>query len=52
MRILLIHNPKAGDGKHSKKQLMTSLTRCGHQAFYQLGRLCALLSARFCLGRR
>jgi diacylglycerol kinase family enzyme len=34
MRILLIHNPKAGDGKHSKKQLMSSLTRCGHQAFY------------------
>jgi diacylglycerol kinase (ATP) len=34
MRILLIHNPKAGDGKHSKKQLMASLTRCGHQAFY------------------
>ena len=35
MRILLIHNPKAGDRKHTKKQLMTSLTRCGHQAFYQ-----------------
>jgi diacylglycerol kinase family enzyme len=35
MRILLIHNPKAGDGTHSKKQLMASLTRCGHQAFYQ-----------------
>lgn len=35
MRILLIHNPKAGDGKHSKKQLMASLARCGHQAFYQ-----------------
>jgi diacylglycerol kinase (ATP) len=35
MRVLLIHNPKAGDGKHSKKQLMASLTRCGHQAFYQ-----------------
>jgi diacylglycerol kinase family enzyme len=35
MRILLIHNPKAGDRKHSKKQLMVSLTRCGHQAFYQ-----------------
>jgi diacylglycerol kinase family enzyme len=34
MRILLIHNPKAGDRKHSKKQLMASLTRCGHQAFY------------------
>ncbi|MFL6500694.1 MAG: diacylglycerol/lipid kinase family protein [Candidatus Udaeobacter sp.] len=35
MRVLLIHNPKAGDGKHSKKQLMASLARCGHQAFYQ-----------------
>jgi diacylglycerol kinase (ATP) len=34
MRILLIHNPKAGDRTHSKKQLMASLTRCGHQAFY------------------
>ncbi len=35
MRVLLIHNPKAGDRKHSKKQLMASLNRCGHQAFYQ-----------------
>ena len=35
MRVLLIHNPKAGDRKHSKKQLMASLARCGHQAFYQ-----------------
>jgi diacylglycerol kinase (ATP) len=35
MRILLIHNPKAGDGKHSKKQLIAILTKCGHQAFYQ-----------------
>ena len=26
MRILLIHNPKAGDRKHSKKQLMATLT--------------------------
>src|SRR5215813_5828147 len=34
MRLLLIHNPKAGDRKHSKKQLMASLARCGHQAFY------------------
>src|SRR4030095_9668760 len=34
MRILLIHNPKAGDRKHRKKQLMASLTTCGHQAFY------------------
>ena len=35
MRVLLIHNPKAGDRKHGKKQLMASLARCGHQAFYQ-----------------
>ena len=35
MRILLIHNPKAGDRKHSKKQLMAGLTRCGHQTLYQ-----------------
>ena len=35
MRVLLIHNPKAGDRKHSKKRLMASLTRSGHQAFYQ-----------------
>ena len=35
MRVLLIHNPKAGGRKHGKKQLMASLTRCGHQAFYQ-----------------
>jgi diacylglycerol kinase family enzyme len=31
----LIHNPKAGDRKHSQKQLLASLTRSGHQAFYQ-----------------
>jgi diacylglycerol kinase (ATP) len=35
MRILLIHNPKAGDRKHSKKQLIATLTKCGHQTFYQ-----------------
>jgi diacylglycerol kinase family enzyme len=35
MRILLMHNPKAGDRKHSKKQLLALLTRCGHQALYQ-----------------
>ena len=26
MRVVLIHNPKAGDRKHSKKQLMATLT--------------------------
>ncbi len=35
MRVLLIHNPKAGDRKHSKKQLIAILTRSGHQALYQ-----------------
>lgn len=35
MRVLLIHNPKAGDRKHGKKQLMRSLKRSGLQAFYQ-----------------
>jgi len=35
MRVLLIHNPKAGDRKHDKKQLMRSLKRNGLQAFYQ-----------------
>jgi len=35
MRALLIHNPKAGDRKHGKKQLMWSLKKNGLQAFYQ-----------------
>jgi diacylglycerol kinase family enzyme len=35
MRVLLIHNPKAGDRKHGMKQLMWSLKRNGLQAFYQ-----------------
>jgi diacylglycerol kinase family enzyme len=35
MRVLLIHNPKAGDRKHGKKQLMRSFKRNGLQAFYQ-----------------
>jgi len=35
MRVLLIHNPKAGDRKHGKKQLIWSLKRNGLQAFYQ-----------------
>jgi hypothetical protein len=29
MRVLLIHNPKAGDRKHGKKQLMRSLKKTG-----------------------
>ena len=35
MRVLLIHNPKAGDRKHTKKQLIAILAACGHQAVYQ-----------------
>ena len=35
MRVLLIHNPKAGDRKHGKKQLIWSLKKNGLQAFYQ-----------------
>jgi diacylglycerol kinase (ATP) len=35
MRVLLIHNPKAGDREHGKKQLITSLAPFGHQALYQ-----------------
>jgi len=35
MRVLLIHNPKAGDRKHGRKQLMWSLKKNGLQAFYQ-----------------
>jgi diacylglycerol kinase (ATP) len=35
MRVLLIHNPKAGDRKYSKKQLMALLKKFGHQPLYQ-----------------
>ncbi len=35
MRTVLIHNPKAGDRKHSKKHLMALLTKLGHQPLYQ-----------------
>lgn len=35
MRVLLIHNPEAGDRKHGRKQLMQSLKRNGLQSFYQ-----------------
>jgi diacylglycerol kinase family enzyme len=35
MRILLIHNPKAGERDHGKEQLIASLTAAGHQTFYQ-----------------
>jgi diacylglycerol kinase family enzyme len=35
MRIILIHNPKAGRGKHYKKELMAALADAGHHAIYQ-----------------
>jgi len=35
MRITLMHNPKAGAGKHSKKELMAALALGGHDATYQ-----------------
>ena len=35
MRIVLIHNPKAGDREHTKKQLIASLATFGHQTFYK-----------------
>ena len=35
MRITLIHNPKAGDANHGKKQLMAALAKAGHHATYQ-----------------
>jgi diacylglycerol kinase (ATP) len=35
MRITLMHNPKAGRRKHSKKQLIRALAEAGHQVIYQ-----------------
>jgi diacylglycerol kinase family enzyme len=35
MRITLMHNPKAGDGKHSKRALLQALAAAGHDAIYQ-----------------
>lgn len=35
MRVLLVHNPKAGDRKHGKKQLLSILKKNGFQACYQ-----------------
>src|SRR4030095_7136878 len=34
MRVTLIHNPKAGRGKHRKQQLMDVLAKAGHHASY------------------
>jgi diacylglycerol kinase family enzyme len=35
MRITLLHNPKAGRGKHDEEQLMNALAEAGHKARYQ-----------------
>jgi len=35
MRILLVHNPKAGNREHSKKHLIASLAAFGYQTSYQ-----------------
>src|SRR5215471_11961346 len=35
MRITLMHNPKAGHGKHAKKELMDALAKARHQVTYQ-----------------
>jgi diacylglycerol kinase (ATP) len=35
MRIILMHNPEAGRGEHSAKELMKSLEKAGHDAIYQ-----------------
>jgi len=35
MRILLVHNPKAGSGKHQGEDLVKALKRAGHTAIYQ-----------------
>src|SRR6266481_9232436 len=35
MRIILMHNPKAGRGDHAKKDLMAELTNAGHHAIYE-----------------
>src|SRR5947208_13198576 len=35
MRILLVHNPKAGSGRHQGEDLMKAFKRAGHKAIYQ-----------------
>jgi hypothetical protein len=32
MRIILMHNPTAGRGKHDKRELMAALANAGHHA--------------------
>ena len=35
MRIILMHNPEAGDAEHGREELMTALAKAGHHAIYQ-----------------
>jgi diacylglycerol kinase family enzyme len=35
MRITLMHNPKAGDAEHGRKELMAALAKAGHHATYR-----------------
>jgi len=35
MRIILMHNPKAGCRNHAKRDLMAALANAGHHAIYQ-----------------
>jgi diacylglycerol kinase family enzyme len=35
MRITLIHNPKAGHGKHKTKELIDALAKSGYHATYR-----------------
>jgi diacylglycerol kinase family enzyme len=35
MRIILMHNPKAGRGDHARKELMAALANAGHHAIYE-----------------
>jgi hypothetical protein len=35
MRVTLLHNPKAGRGKHGKRKLMNALENAGHKTLYR-----------------
>src|SRR5436190_1766735 len=35
MRIVLLHNPKAGNGEHEAEELIEALQKAGHEADYQ-----------------
>src|SRR6266699_1653203 len=38
MRILLLHNPKAGREEHEREELLTTLRNAGHKVVYQSSR--------------